>query len=73
MLRSILAVVIGYVVIAAFTVLSVAALALIFPEYAQAGESKTTPPPLPVALNLGLGGIGAVAGGFACARIATQN
>jgi len=72
MLRSILSIVVGYIVMAALVVVADFALAAVFPEYREAGEQEIAPPALPVAVNLGCGLVAAAAGGFAAARIARR-
>ncbi len=72
MFRSILAVAAGYVVLAVLTVVSIYVLTLAFPEYARAGELKTTPPTLPVVLNMLLGVVCAACGGWVTAALAAR-
>lgn len=73
MLRSFLSVIAGYIVMAALVVAAEVALATAFPEYRAAGESQTTPPPLPVAVHLACAALAAATGGFATARIAAKS
>ncbi len=72
MLRSVLAVVVGYVVLAVCTTLMIGALGRAFPEYNRAEESHAAPPLLPVVLNLLLGVPCAAVGGFTTAWLARR-
>jgi hypothetical protein len=71
MLRSILAVVAGYLALAVLTMVCVYGLTLVFPDYALAGQTGSTPT-LPVVFNLVLGTACAAAGGYLTAWIASR-
>jgi hypothetical protein len=72
MLRSILAVVVGYVVMAVVVMIGVAGLTVAFPEYAQAPQTGVVPT-IPMVLELVWGFASAIVGGIVVARIARRS
>lgn len=73
MLRSILAIICGYLVLVVLVILMTFALAFAFPEYRDATEREQPPPALPVAINLVVGTLFAAVGGFVTGAISRRD
>jgi hypothetical protein len=72
MLRSIFAVVVGYVVMAVGTMACVGLLDLLCADYSEAGAAGSTPPTFAIVLNLVLSTLCAGAGGYTASFVARR-
>jgi hypothetical protein len=72
MFRSCAAVVLGYIAMTVCVVIGTAGLVALFPDYKTAEEEGTPPPLVPVILNLAMGCLAGVAGGFVAAYLARR-